>query len=113
MKIPRIQMADVGSKLTKSPSASRVVVSIIRDLCENQGFRRRCRPTETVVCSFGQQIGEDNCSERDTFDQSGREEHVRADAASGFGLTGDGFASLSADLADAPAAAEDCQTHTD
>src|SRR5271170_1973854 len=60
-----------------------------------------------------QHEGENNRREGDAFDQCGGDDHVGADLAGGFGLAGDAFDGLAADLTDAPAGADDAQSHAD
>ena len=62
---------------------------------------------------MGEQKSEDDGPEGDAFDEGGGDQHVGADAAGGFGLTGDAFAGLPTDLTDAAAGADGGQSKSD
>src|SRR5271154_1604143 len=56
---------------------------------------------------------DDQREEGEAFDECGGDDHVGADGAFGFGLTGDGFDGAAADVADAAGRAGDTDAGTD
>src|ERR1051325_2293745 len=58
----------------------------------------------------GHQQANNQREKGESFDESRRDDHVRADAAAGFGLTSDSFPSLTGKMADALGTANDHQS---
>jgi hypothetical protein len=63
--------------------------------------------------AFCEHESQNDRGEGDTFDEGGGNQHVGADTAGGFRLTGDSFTGLSADLTDATTCADDSEAHSD
>jgi hypothetical protein len=69
-------------------------------------------PAAADLQTVRQQESQDDSGESDSFNESGGNQHVGADAAGRFGLAGDAFACLSTDLADTASSADNGQAHS-
>src|ERR1700678_3164874 len=110
-KMAKTQAAEPRFGSINSLSARRKIAGISPRF--EKSCRRGVKPGGRGLQTVREYESEDHRGKGDTFNQGGGNQHVGADSSGGFGLPGDSFARLTADLANASASADDGQTHSD